>query len=517
LSSLYSIVIPTRERPDVLRYAIKTVLKQTRPNYELVVMDNCGSPETRAVVEEFADPHIRYFRSPERLSMSDNWERALEHVHGDYIAYLGDDDGLMPDAVEVAERFHRERPELIVSWLPFEWRWPDAVKESERNRSRMYLGSRAELTSSRDLLVDIYASRQHFVRLPSIYCSFVPVRLVETARTSQGRYFNSPIPDTYSGLVNLAFSEEFVYSFRPLSTWGVSRHSIGSSQVYNVGESHGVFNSENLESWGNQVDERLSERDFIVEVLVADVYLKAKQSLFPDDDEISLDMESFLNYLCQTNIARRFHTMEDRFRNAIREMATKNGLDPERFIPMFPDDPAYPKLDYTTDVARDVTHFFWFTQPSDVRTIEDFVDYAFRLCAAPEEIALIDPREPQPPPTSGARKLVYDLTQTCQERLALIDELNRVCVERQTVIDDLQRACDERLRVIEEQALAIEEKQRLIADLAASADERLRLIQELTQVLRERERASADLEAADERPGLLGGNEGARTDGTLRP
>ena len=150
MSSLYSIVIPTRERPDVLRFAIKTVLKQTRPNFELVIMDNCSPPATRAVVDEFDDPRVRYFRSPERLSMSDNWERALEHVTGDYVTYLGDDDGLMPDAVEIAERFHRERPDLIVSWMPFVWMWPDALVEEQQNRALMHFGSHAEIKSRRN-------------------------------------------------------------------------------------------------------------------------------------------------------------------------------------------------------------------------------------------------------------------------------------------------------------------------------------------------------------------------------
>src|SRR5688572_22351536 len=96
---LYSIIMPTRERADVLHFAIRTVLKLTRSNYELIVMDNCGSPGTRQVVEAFDSPHIRYFRSPTRLSMADNWEEGLSHATGDYITFLGDDDGILPDAI----------------------------------------------------------------------------------------------------------------------------------------------------------------------------------------------------------------------------------------------------------------------------------------------------------------------------------------------------------------------------------------------------------------------------------
>jgi len=75
---LYSFVVPTRERPDVLKGTIGSILNQTRSNFEVVVMDNASSPATKDVVDSFQSPHIRYFRSDERLAMTDNWELALQ-------------------------------------------------------------------------------------------------------------------------------------------------------------------------------------------------------------------------------------------------------------------------------------------------------------------------------------------------------------------------------------------------------------------------------------------------------
>ena len=183
MSKLYSIVIPTRERADVLRFAIRTVLKQTRSNYELIVMDNCGSPATRAVVDEFDDPHIRYFRSSEPRILTDNWEQALSHATGDYVTVLGDDDGMMPDAIEIAERFHQQWPDDVLSWLPFSWTWPDAVIEPVRSLALLHLGSHVEVRSSRAFLEEILASREDFRMLPTLYCSFVPRALIENVRS----------------------------------------------------------------------------------------------------------------------------------------------------------------------------------------------------------------------------------------------------------------------------------------------------------------------------------------------
>src|SRR5262245_17171828 len=95
----FSIVVPTRQRHETLRHCLRTCLAQGFDDYEVVVCDNCSSPQTRQVVEEQATPRLRYLRMTEPLAMSANWERALSEVRGEYVLVLGDDDGLMPYAL----------------------------------------------------------------------------------------------------------------------------------------------------------------------------------------------------------------------------------------------------------------------------------------------------------------------------------------------------------------------------------------------------------------------------------
>lgn len=53
---------------------------------------------TRGVVSEFSDIHIRYINTGVRVGMYENWEFALSYVAADFVMYLGDDDGLFPNA-----------------------------------------------------------------------------------------------------------------------------------------------------------------------------------------------------------------------------------------------------------------------------------------------------------------------------------------------------------------------------------------------------------------------------------
>ena len=95
----FSVVVPTRHRPHTLRHALATIVNQNHDSFEIVVADNASGPETRALVEQMADPRVVYLRSDVPLTMSANWERALAACRGEWITFIGDDNGLMPEAL----------------------------------------------------------------------------------------------------------------------------------------------------------------------------------------------------------------------------------------------------------------------------------------------------------------------------------------------------------------------------------------------------------------------------------
>jgi glycosyltransferase involved in cell wall biosynthesis len=90
---LFSIVIPTRNRPELAAIAIKSVLRQDFQDFEVVVSDNSSpedEPELEKVVAKTADSRVRYVRPPAELTMGEHWEFALGHARGEYVGYLTD-------------------------------------------------------------------------------------------------------------------------------------------------------------------------------------------------------------------------------------------------------------------------------------------------------------------------------------------------------------------------------------------------------------------------------------------
>lgn len=88
-----SVVITTYNRPLMLKEAIDSVLNQTFKDFEIVILDDDSEPSTEALVREYmrSHPHIRYSRQAHQ-GLSINRNRFLQHVRGEYIAFLDDDD-----------------------------------------------------------------------------------------------------------------------------------------------------------------------------------------------------------------------------------------------------------------------------------------------------------------------------------------------------------------------------------------------------------------------------------------
>lgn len=89
-----SVLLPTRDRPEWLPRAVASVMEQTHPGWQLVVLDN-GLPIRHLLPD---DDRILYRREP-AAGMADALNRALKHATGDLVTTLADDDRLAPEAL----------------------------------------------------------------------------------------------------------------------------------------------------------------------------------------------------------------------------------------------------------------------------------------------------------------------------------------------------------------------------------------------------------------------------------
>lgn len=93
---LFSVIIPTYNRAHLIGKAIESVLGQTYPHWELIVVDDGSTDNTREVVAGYDDGRIRYYyKKNEERSIARNY--GIDRAEGLYIGFLDDDDYYLPD------------------------------------------------------------------------------------------------------------------------------------------------------------------------------------------------------------------------------------------------------------------------------------------------------------------------------------------------------------------------------------------------------------------------------------
>ena len=231
----FSIILPTRERSDTLRFALQTAVAQDFGDVEILVHESGDDPRTAEVVAEVGDSRTRHVKTVEPVAMKDNWERAVAAATGDYLTIIGDDDGILAAACSEAAQILDRHPVDVLTWRPAAYFWPESAVTVLRNRLQAYLpkASGYELQDPRTLLHLAYHFREHHYTMPMMLHSFVGRPLVERVCEGLGSYFSSAAPDIASGVADAFFGESCILSYRPLSISGISHHSTGSRMHFN--------------------------------------------------------------------------------------------------------------------------------------------------------------------------------------------------------------------------------------------------------------------------------------------
>jgi glycosyltransferase involved in cell wall biosynthesis len=116
-SPLFTIVIPTRNRPDMLRRAVLSACRQTFASFEIIVIDDASDQQGRDVLKDFSAVAIRVLRMPERVGVAAARNVGIESAQGQYVSFLDDDDEYLPSFLEAtASRLCHAAPNAGFSW-----------------------------------------------------------------------------------------------------------------------------------------------------------------------------------------------------------------------------------------------------------------------------------------------------------------------------------------------------------------------------------------------------------------
>ena len=201
----FSILLPTRNRLDLLRLALESVRRQDCKDWEIVVSDNASDQDVLGYVQSIGEARIRAWRMPRLVPVTDNWNAALSHSTGDYFIMLGDDDALMPGALSrLAALIERWSRPMAVYAQAVQYAYPGVFPERPEpflqtgyneileGRSEPFVLQKSEahrmVRGAMAFRILYGFNMQHFA---------ISRELVERLRP-KGAFFQSPYPDYYA-------------------------------------------------------------------------------------------------------------------------------------------------------------------------------------------------------------------------------------------------------------------------------------------------------------------------------
>ena len=95
-----SIIVSTYNADAFLAGCIESIIDQTYPYIELIIIDG-GSTDATLSIIEYYQKHVTFFVSELDMGIYDAWNKGLSVATGDWIAFVGADDILLPNAIAI--------------------------------------------------------------------------------------------------------------------------------------------------------------------------------------------------------------------------------------------------------------------------------------------------------------------------------------------------------------------------------------------------------------------------------
>lgn len=235
----FGILIPTSNRPSLVKETIQSVLHQTFYDYELLISNNGPDPQTRSIANQFCkcDTRIRYIEY-DNLSMHTHWEKATSNLTARYILILTDRSLLFRNSLNYIYQKVVDHcfPDLI-SWRMSQYLDDSSILLNNPIQASSALTSAHILDPQHVFLDEISGVNSTWSeRLPRGLNSAVSRHFIDQLRCQYGPLFRPISPDFTFASFCLLNSKSLLFIDRPLfltRAMNVSNGGLGYSGEIN--------------------------------------------------------------------------------------------------------------------------------------------------------------------------------------------------------------------------------------------------------------------------------------------
>lgn len=193
---IVSVIVPTYKRSENLDTSIKSLLKQTYPNIEIIIVDDNGAEndserlKTKAKVKELQEKHnnLYYIALEKNSGAAVARNHGIENAKGDYICFLDDDDTYHVDKIErqvtIFDSLHDDNIAFVKCEMAYIY---PGGRKVETNKEKYFLGNQ---------FVNHIVDQHAMVGTPTFMFK-------KSALLSVNGFYNTPIRQEYMLLLKI--------------------------------------------------------------------------------------------------------------------------------------------------------------------------------------------------------------------------------------------------------------------------------------------------------------------------
>jgi glycosyltransferase involved in cell wall biosynthesis len=234
-----SIIIPTKNRYECLIEVLKTLKSYQHPRIEYVVQDNSDDNSVILdIITNLNDDRVKYFYEKENLSVVANSDKAILNSRGRYICFIGDDDMVIDNIMDVVNEMDRNNISSVIQnpvvfyWLGITFKYVNKTQlPGSFLISREYSPEWIRIDVKKELNRIIEIGGTSIGSLPKIYHGIVRRDLLFKVYSSCYTFFPGPSPDMASSTALAHFTDVCYFINTPFTISGKSAMSTSGMGV----------------------------------------------------------------------------------------------------------------------------------------------------------------------------------------------------------------------------------------------------------------------------------------------
>lgn len=231
---ILSILIPTKNRKRYLLSCVDEVLANCSENVEVVIQDNSDEPVNALELPQAKN--LFYYHESTPLSFVDNFSKALENAHGQYVCFIGDDDGVTKYLELVAIEMAKNDIVAVSQDISVTYFWPKALDNSSQNGLlKFYYVDEfvRKVNTKKELIRLLKDGCQGYLErfLVKPYHGVVKRDVFDEVKRITGQYINGLSPDIYVSVALSILTDEVFITRFPLTISGTCPKSGGAASA----------------------------------------------------------------------------------------------------------------------------------------------------------------------------------------------------------------------------------------------------------------------------------------------